>query len=213
MFAITCNAQKIKYTERDIAIIDSLAKKAFEKCITKNQIQSIEKIDRSLFEGSKLIAIPTCKIHNEQYWVIDTSHVPYLSLIMKDESCIGVVSSDDCNNSYIDVNYCYKKNLGGCSNVGHMVNIITNTKDSLIFSLRGTDDKILFMYNQDEIKYVDIVADYIENEEVYNSVSFDIRMVSFKSLDQISNCGLPTREKKKNSKKNLRHPLESILYD
>lgn len=213
LYSIVCNAQIVKYTPKDIIAINSHAIESFNKCIKNNKILPKRIKDPSLFKDVKIIAIPTCKIKDEQCWVIDTLKNPYLSLIMKNDTCFGVISSDDCGNSYIDIDYAYKLNMGITSNVNYLANIVTHSCDSLLFNLRGTEDYILFMYYQNEIKYVNIITDFIENEEYYKTESFNINKVNFKDLDSISNCGLPLRDKMKNSRKNLKHLLESIQYN
>lgn len=63
--------------------------------------------DKSFFEGVTLTPIPVCEIKHDSLIVIPYA-TPYLIMISRGKEYVGVLSTDDCGNSYIDIDYNYR---------------------------------------------------------------------------------------------------------
>lgn len=209
---VIANAQLLEYDSTDIKAVEALALKAFDKCLKNKKVLPKEKFDIALYENVKLRPIPICKAKSRDKWVVDTTKTPYLTLIYKDNQYIGVVSCDDCGNCYIDKNYFYKL-FGVSTNMKHLSNIVLHA-DKQVFNLVGTDDMDLYAFEQTEITHLNVLDDYIENEDVYTNEKFEYSRIVFKPLKEETDFCSQVRIKNKNSRRHLKKcPTEDVKWE
>ena len=174
-------------------------------CINKNKIYPKGMYDASFFDSVSLNVVPICKIESDSL-IIDTVSVPYIILISKNKNYVGVISSDDKGNSYIDVDYNYRYN-GALKKMWPIYCLMQSGVD--IYNMKGIDDQIVFIYYKHKIRYLDInFADLDKNRDSTISISL------FKSYDydSIPKCGLMPRKSDQNRRKNLKYAIGRIKY-
>ncbi|MBO7438526.1 MAG: hypothetical protein J6U21_02495 [Bacteroidales bacterium] len=195
------NAQNIGAQVTDAQVL-------LQKCIDKNRVYPKAKYEKSFFEDVNLHIIPTYKIEHDTLCVTDNI-LPYLIVLSKNGEYVGVISTDDKGNSYVDMEYNYK--YDGAIKQMWPIWYMLNSKDNIkIFNLQGVDDQLVFILFHNEIRYLNINFEDLNIDEIDKSPIWD----KFKSFPSNGVKSLfSSKNPKQNVKRNLRYPKDAIKYD
>jgi len=169
----------------------------------KNNIYPKHKYRKSFFDNVSLHPIPLCEINGDSLTVIHDK-CPYLIIISKDDQYVGVVSTDDCGNSYIDIEYNYKYKL----DLWPIWRIISSCNKIWLCNIKGINDQIVFTYHNKQIKYLDVDSLNINDD---SEISIE-KFVPYK-IDEYPRPGLFYKSPDQNNRHNLRHTDWLIKYD
>ena len=188
-------AQDVEYQQ--------IARRVFSKCIKRSKIYPKEKYGKSFFDNVSLHPIPLCEINGDSLTVIHDK-CPYLIIITKDDQYVGVVSSDDVGNSYIDIDFVYGYN-GTIKTIWNLMQRLSKECITL-YNMLGVNDQIVFTSQQGQNLYLDLIFTDVDDNSPLGIDNFRTY-----SVDSIPNYGLLPRDAKKNSKRNLSY--YTIDYD
>ena len=173
-----------------------MSNRTFEYCKRKKLIFPRGKYSERYFDGVSLFPIPLCLLHGDSLVVL-SDRCPYLTVISRNGQFVGLISTDDYGNCYIDLDYVYSRD----GSVRGLCSLIFESKIP-IFNLLGVNDQIVFT----NINGVNEFLDLNEIElNMVNMEKLDVSMFKRFDVDTISNCTFLPRNPKQNSKRNLRY--------
>ncbi|MCQ2229634.1 MAG: hypothetical protein MJZ13_07810 [Bacteroidales bacterium] len=202
-YLISAEAQSNKESDSQDVLMSLL-----NKCIRKGNIYSHGNFPKSYFDDVKLTPVTLCNIVNDSA-VTDSLSVPYLVIISKVNEVVGVISTDDYGNSYIDMEYNY--HFADGLRVLWPIWVLLHIDDDIsVYNAKGVDDQVIFVSDGNTLKYLDMRFIELEYDELPQDVT--IENFGFKDIYDTPSCGFPSSFWKRNTRRRLKHAEDSIGY-
>ncbi|MGN0029208.1 MAG: hypothetical protein ACI35Q_05725 [Marinilabiliaceae bacterium] len=175
----------------------------FDKCIKKGKVYPRRRYDKSFFDGVTLTPVPVCEIKDDSLVVIPCA-TPYLIMISRGTEYVGVLSTDDCGNSYIDIDYNYRYDR----DLWPIWRLISSKDGIWVCNVKGINDQVVFTYSDGRIKYLDIDSLIINIDW---TITID-KFLPYKS-DEYPQDGIFYKNQDQNCRRSLRRTDWYIEYD
>lgn len=207
------------------SIENSIATNLLNKCIKRKMVYCDES-QKVNFDSISFIYIPKYKIDEKKIQKLPCDsllpyglkpfryYTPYLILLIKQGKYYGVISTDDCNNSYIDINYNYEYD-----DMQYMNSFFAylQLKDiESFFQIEGSDQ--IFVYYKKQVKifndfYLQEFLALKTDEPIKTDLVFEDAIEYYcKPYSRQSLLSNPDDKRCNNTKRKLRCQFKKIGY-
>ena len=211
--------------EKNDSIENSIASSLLNKCIKRKRVYSGNSQQVS-FDSISFFYIPKYKL---DYSKIETLaceelipnglkesqyNIPYFILLIKQGRYYGVICTDDCNNSYIDIDYIFKY-----ENMNPLLEFLQINNIEYPFQVQGNDG-IIWVYHHKQLRV--LLSMFVSEEELitykykeYINSTFEFQNASeYLCKPYFREALLQYRDNVRcdNTRRKLRNPYNKIGY-